>query len=121
MRSRSFFFGFFTSLFLVIAIEAIWHQIQIFHRSRPIERNTPNSVTTLETNTDPKSSQPTSSTPAVDPCQSIYHLVCQKPGVTRDPTGWVYPDIEGERQAVRLYEDIIHKHRNWTVQQVDEE
>ncbi len=57
----------------------------------------------------------------VDPCENMYFLICQKPGIARDPTGSVHPDIEGERQTVKLYEEIIHKHRNWNVEQVNEE
>jgi hypothetical protein len=56
-----------------------------------------------------------------NPCDNIYQLVCQHVGNTHDPTGSVQPDIEGERQALRLYEDIIHQHSNWTSKQVDEE
>ncbi len=54
-------------------------------------------------------------------CQNLYQTVCLKKGITRDPTGSVRPDIDGEREALRLYEDIIQKHPDWTSAQVDEE
>jgi hypothetical protein len=54
-------------------------------------------------------------------CQNIYHFVCQKPGESHDPTGNVRPDIEGERQAIHLYREIIRNHRDWTSEQVAEE
>ncbi len=54
-------------------------------------------------------------------CSHFYENVCQKRGLTRDPTGIVRPDIDGEIQALRIYEEIIHKHPEWTSEQVDEE
>ncbi|MCM2276500.1 MAG: hypothetical protein NDJ89_00295 [Oligoflexia bacterium] len=61
--------------------------------------------------------------PAADSgaCRNIHKAVCQKKGVTRDPTGTVRPDIEGEIQALRAYEEIIRAHPDWTSEQVDEE
>jgi hypothetical protein len=54
-------------------------------------------------------------------CQNIYHLVCQRNPVAHDPTGVVRSDIEGEKLALSLYAEIIHKHRDWTIEQIDEE
>lgn len=54
-------------------------------------------------------------------CHSLYRLVCQKSGITRDPTGMVRPDVDGELMVLRMYEDIIRDHPNWTSEQVDEE
>ena len=57
-------------------------------------------------------------------CQNIYPLVCQKnatPFKTNDPTGTVRSDIEGEKLALSLYTDIIHAHRDWSIDQIDEE
>jgi hypothetical protein len=57
-------------------------------------------------------------------CQNIYRLVCQKSSgtnITHDPTGSVRSDVEGEKLALSLYADIIHAHRDWTIDQIDEE
>ena len=42
-------------------------------------------------------------------------------GETRDPTGVVRPDVDGELQALRTYEKIIHEHPDWSSEQVDQE
>ena len=54
-------------------------------------------------------------------CNSFYGTICKKSGESRDPTGIVRPDIEGEIEALRIYEEIIRQHRDWTSDQVDEE
>jgi hypothetical protein len=54
-------------------------------------------------------------------CTDIYQVVCQKKGVTHDPTGFVRPDIEGEREAIQIYRQIIHENPDWSSEQVDEE
>jgi hypothetical protein len=54
-------------------------------------------------------------------CQNIYPLVCQKNPVPSDPTGGVRSDVEGEKFALRLYADIIHEHRDWSIDEIDEE
>lgn len=54
-------------------------------------------------------------------CQNFYKTVCQKRGITRDPTGSVKPDVSGEILALRAYEEIIRKHPEWSSDQVDEE
>ena len=40
---------------------------------------------------------------------------------SRNPTGVVVPDVAGEVEALRLYEETIHKHPGWTSDQVDDE
>ncbi|MGZ3708601.1 MAG: hypothetical protein ACXWPM_07315, partial [Bdellovibrionota bacterium] len=37
-----------------------------------------------------------------------------------DPTGTVVPDVEGDRQAVRFYEELIEQHPDWSAPQVDD-
>ena len=54
-------------------------------------------------------------------CTQMYHTICQKRGETRDPTGMVRPDVDGEIQALRTYETIIHEHPDWNVERVDQE
>ena len=56
-----------------------------------------------------------------NPCAQMYKTICQKRGETRDPTGAVRPDVDGELQALRTYEQIIHEHPDWTSEQVDGE
>ncbi len=58
--------------------------------------------------------------PGGSACVNIYRMVCQKHGETRDPTGFVQPDLDGEVEALRVYQDIIHDHPQWTSEQVDE-
>lgn len=54
-------------------------------------------------------------------CQNFYRFVCQKSGVSYDPTGMVRPDVDGEKQVLQIYKTIIQKHGDWTPDQVDEE
>ncbi|MGK5082741.1 hypothetical protein WDW37_05490 [Bdellovibrionota bacterium FG-1] len=54
-------------------------------------------------------------------CSQLYRNICGKRGETRDPTGAVHPDADGELQALRTYEEIIHLHPDWASDQVDEE
>jgi hypothetical protein len=54
-------------------------------------------------------------------CTQMYRTVCQKRGETRDPTGVVRPDVDGELQALRTYEKIIHEHPDWSSERVDDE
>jgi hypothetical protein len=56
-----------------------------------------------------------------NPCHQMYRTICQKRGETRDPTGAVRPDVDGELQALRTYEKIIHEHPDWSSEQVDGE
>jgi hypothetical protein len=58
---------------------------------------------------------------AANACTQMYKTVCQKRGVTHDPTGAVKPDVDGELQALREYERIIREHPDWTSARVDEE
>ena len=64
---------------------------------------------------------PAQSIPNQKFCDDLYASVCRKKGVTRDPTGVVYRDIDGELMALRKYEDIIRKHPDWSPEQVDDE
>ena len=62
------------------------------------------------------------STPEIPPiCTAPYRAVCQKRGITRDPTGTVLPDVNGEISVLRTYEEIVRAHPNWSVEQVDHE
>lgn len=54
-------------------------------------------------------------------CQNFYQMVCDDSKVVTDPTGSVHPDIKGEVEALRLYEMILHKHPNWSNEQIDVE
>ncbi|MFZ9595772.1 MAG: hypothetical protein ACO3A2_06795 [Bdellovibrionia bacterium] len=54
-------------------------------------------------------------------CENFYHFICKKQGDGSDPTGSVRSDIQGEKIALSLYRDIILEHRNWSVEQIDEE
>ncbi len=56
----------------------------------------------------------------MDLCDHIYAFVCLKQGESIDPTGSVKPDIEGERQTLQIYRNIITAHPDWTIEQVDE-
>ncbi len=62
-----------------------------------------------------------SPTPVDDPCRHLYRLICSKTGVTRDPTGLVRPDVDGEKMALQIYEGIIHDHPSWSSDQVNEQ
>jgi hypothetical protein len=70
---------------------------------------------------------PVARTPATDPakptsvCEDFYRSVCMKKGITKDPSGTVARDFEGELQALRMQEQIIHLHPEWTGKQVDDE
>jgi hypothetical protein len=54
-------------------------------------------------------------------CQNTYRAVCKNQGISRDPTGSVRPDIDGELETLRLYESIIREHPDWNSEQVDEQ
>jgi hypothetical protein len=71
----------------------------------------------------PAASAPLTSYASTPPpiCNRFYETVCQKRGAPRDPTGIVRPDLDGEILALRIYEEIIHKHPDWASDQVDEE
>jgi hypothetical protein len=58
--------------------------------------------------------------PMHDACTNLYQVVCRNKGTTRDPTGYVRPDVEGELITLRQYEEIIHDHPDWSSEQVDE-
>lgn len=58
--------------------------------------------------------------PAQDPCTQLYTLICSQTGVTRDPTGSVRPDIDGEQMAIDQYAKIAQQNPDFTPDQVDE-
>ena len=53
-------------------------------------------------------------------CGNLYRAICRKTGVTRDPTGVVKSDLEGEIEALRLYEGLIREHPDWNSEQIDD-
>ncbi len=55
-----------------------------------------------------------------DPCADLHHVICSKIGETRDPTGVVRRDLDGELKALRIYEEIIRENPSWSSDQVDE-
>lgn len=54
-------------------------------------------------------------------CGDIYPIVCAKKEALRDPTGSVRSDLEGERMALHLYQEIVAQHPDWNSEQVDRE
>lgn len=54
-------------------------------------------------------------------CDSIYHLVCSRPGVSRDLSGNVRPDSAGTDEAVKMRAALIERHPRWSEAQVNEE
>lgn len=65
--------------------------------------------------------KPSSTGDDLDLCDQIYQVFCQKAGETKDPTGSVHPDLDGEKRAFQLFSQLTKEHPNWTQQQVDEE
>lgn len=53
-------------------------------------------------------------------CRDLYALACGRRDVTADPSGVVQPNVKGEIEALRLYEEIIHQNPGWTSDQVDQ-
>lgn len=53
-------------------------------------------------------------------CDHFFKAICKVRGVTRDPTGIVRPDVQGEIQTLRLYEEIIRRNPAWDSEQVDD-
>ena len=56
-----------------------------------------------------------------DFCDQIYFHFCQKPGISKDPTGAVIPDVEGEKKALEIYQNLQQEHPDWDSAQIDEE
>ena len=53
-------------------------------------------------------------------CENFYERICRlQRGTTRDPTGLVKPDLEGELEALRIYQELIRQHPDWSSQEVD--
>ncbi|HAR41957.1 MAG TPA: hypothetical protein DCS07_04895 [Bdellovibrionales bacterium] len=85
-----------------------------------IPENSPSTVHPLPS---PEPSFPNRSLGSAAPpiCENFYELICRhQRGVTRDPTGTVKPDLEGELEVLRIYQGIIREHPNWSSQEVDE-
>ena len=64
---------------------------------------------------------PSSTRVPLDACDQIYELFCRELGETKDPSGYVLPDIEGEQLARDLYDEISRDHSNWTTAEKNEE
>lgn len=66
----------------------------------------------------PRDPVPPAATPASHGlCGEIHARVCSQRGLTVDPTGYVSADVDGELQALRLYEEIILQNPEWTIDQ----
>ncbi len=55
----------------------------------------------------------------VNACRDLYSYICAS-GRQGDPTGTVKRDEEGEVEALRIYEDIIHKNPRLSIEKIDE-
>lgn len=60
-------------------------------------------------------------TPLLPICKDFYRAICRKEGETRDPTGTVRPDIDGEKSALEMFQTLVRTHPDWTSDQVDDE
>lgn len=58
--------------------------------------------------------------PAQFPCNQLHRLVCAQTAVTRDPTGSVRSDIDGEQMAIDLFSKIAQENPDFTSDQVNE-
>jgi len=56
-----------------------------------------------------------------DICTNLYRVFCSRKNVTKDPTGFVRRDTEGEIEALRIYEEVMHANPELTSEQVDDE
>jgi hypothetical protein len=101
-------------IFVIFATTVVMSKL--FWRTPENISSPPISQTLLLPVTTPYSKTP----PPPNPCRNIYQLVCQK-GEIYDPTGTVRSDFAGEKQAHHLYEEIIRKHPNWGIAEIDEE
>lgn len=54
-------------------------------------------------------------------CAKLYSAVCHGKNEIKDPTGFVRRDVDGELEALRIYEEIIRDHPDWNSNQVDDE
>ncbi|MBC7692431.1 MAG: hypothetical protein H7222_11770 [Methylotenera sp.] len=54
-------------------------------------------------------------------CRSFHQVICRKRGETRDPSGYVRRDIEGEVETLHIFEETMTQHPDWTREQVYEE
>ena len=67
------------------------------------------------------SAAPRNKQPPKSKCEAFYELFCKKSPSQNDPTGTVRSDEESEKEANRIYREIIRNHPNWSVEQVDEQ
>jgi hypothetical protein len=58
---------------------------------------------------------------ATERCNHIYSIICMNKGEMADPTGMVRADIEGEKQALKIYHQLIKQHPDWDSDLIDEE
>jgi hypothetical protein len=63
---------------------------------------------------------PSSAHSLQDPCNQLHRLICSQIGVTRDPTGSVRSDIDGEQMAVELFSKIAQENPDFTPEQINE-
>lgn len=66
------------------------------------------------------SRSPSSTHPFQDPCHELHKLICSQTGITRDPTGSVRSDIDGEQMAIDLVAKIAQENPDFTPDQVNE-
>src|SRR5688572_24645019 len=69
--------------------------------------------------TRPSPPPPTST--GISTCDDLYRLICGSRQETRDPTGSVRLDVEGELESLQLYEDLIRERPYWRMDEIDEE
>lgn len=57
----------------------------------------------------------------VNYCMSPHQVTCQAPWFTKDPTGTLGSDVDGEVRAFRILRSVIRSHPNWTSVEVEKE
>jgi hypothetical protein len=91
----------------------------VYHWSAPREIESPPLPATVVP------AEPVAVTEVPGICADAYRAICSGPkgphGESRDPTGAVKPDLDGERQAAQLVSEVIHEHPDWDGPKVDEE
>ena len=53
-------------------------------------------------------------------CKSFYAGVCERPGITRDPTGYVRSDSAGEKEALRIRQRLLAQNPKLTLPQIND-
>ncbi len=56
-----------------------------------------------------------------DPCHQLYRMICQQSGTTRDPSGTVRTDRDGEQAALDAYRGILEEHPGLEPEQAEEQ